>query len=243
MKNYFCLLFFLSFAASFSQAPKGKSYYLIDLDEKKLNSYDKRILDSLLPVYHKTKNDTLKLKALKYFSTVLSDEKIWVPYNDLLYSITKDRADTLNVFFNADALNNRGYEYQYLHNKTDSAVIFYNMALQKNKQIDNYIGRGTAINNLAYIYQHQGDISKSIELYSEADLLFTKSKYYDGLVSISINLGDIYFDNEDYLKAEDCFNKALIYSKKAATQFVLGNVYYQLGAINKHNHKNYHHHF
>lgn len=238
MKKYFCLLVLVfSFAAAFSQTPKGKSYYLIDLDQSILNSYDKHILDSLLPVYHKTTNDSVKLRALKYFSSVLSDERVWVPYNNLLYHITEGKSDTMSVLYNADALNNRGYEYQYLRNKLDSAIMFYNLSLQKNKQISNFSGIGTVLNNLAYIYQHQGNISKSIELYGEAENYFVKGKYYDGLVSISINLGDIYFNNEDYQKAEDCFNKALTYSKNAYGQYLLGNVYYQLGAINKHNQK------
>lgn len=230
------ILFLTLFSASFSQTQKGKSYYLINIDENIINSYDKHILDSLLPVFHKTTNDSVKLRALKYFSSVLSDERLWVPYNNLLYKVTEGKSDTMSVLFNADALNNRGYEYQYLRNKVDSAILFYNMAFHKNKQIENANGMGTVLNNLAYIYQHQGNITKSIDLYSEANTYFIKSKYYDGMVSISINLGDIYFDNEDYQKAEDCFNNALAYSSKASGQYLSGNVFYQLGAIKKHNH-------
>lgn len=236
MKKFLASLIILLvlFSVSFSQAQKGKSYYLIELDEAAINSYDKHLLDSLLPVYHQTKNDTVKLRALKYFASALSDEKIWVPYNNLLYNKTAGKKDTMSLLYYADALNNKGYEYQYLRNNLDSAIFFYKLSLETNKRINYNPGIGTVLNNLAYIYQHQGNINKSIELYNEANELFLKSNYYEGLVSIVINLGDIYFNNDDYDKAEECFNNALVYSQKAGTNYLLGNVYNQLGAIAKH---------
>ena len=238
MKNYFLSLFFVLLTVlSLGQAQKGKSFYLINLDEKSLNTYDKHLLDSLLPVYHTTKNDTNKLKVLKYFASALSDEKIWVPYNNLLYTITFGKTDTMSRTYNADALNNKGYEYQYLRNEVDSAIGFYNKALELNTSAGYAPGMGIVLNNLAYIYQQQGNLEKCIDLYNQADMLFTKSNYSEGLISININLGDIYFKNEDYTKAEESFKKALAFSNKTKSNFLLGNVYSQLGAIYRHKKK------
>lgn len=237
MKKYFYLLFFFSFVVSLSQTRKGKSYYLINLDERAINSYDKRVLDSLLPLYHKSNNDTLKLKVIKNFASALSDEKIWIPYNKLLYSLTVGKNDTLSLTFYADALNNKAYEYQYLRNQIDSAIYFYNQSLEASKKINSTSGMGIVINNLAYIYQQQGDLEKALELYTQADLLFTNNNYFEGLVSTNINIGDIYFKNEDYDKAEEKFKKALTLSKKTKLNYLLGNVYSQLGAIYRHKKK------
>ncbi len=236
MKKIF-VFFFLIFFVSLTQAQKGKSYYLIDLNEKALNAYDKHILDSLLPLYHKSNNDTLKLKVIKNFASALSDERIWIPYNTLLYSLTAGKNDTLSLTFYADALNNKGYEYQYMKNLQDSAIHFYNLSLEANRRINSSSGMGIVINNIAYIYQQQGNLEKAIELYNEADLLFTKSNYYEGMVSTNVNLGDIYFKNEDYAKAEESFKKALTLSNKTKLNFLLGNVYSQLGTIYKHKKK------
>lgn len=235
LKRLFCFLFlFGALCFNGSAQNKGRSFYIIDVDEAAINPYDKRLLDSLLPLYHKTKNNTEKLRILKYLSSTLSDEKIWVPYTDFLFEKTVGKNDTVSLLFYADALNNKGYEFQYLRNNIDSAIVFYNLSLETNKKINYNPGIGTVLNNLAYIYQHQGNINKSIELYSEANELFKKSNYYEGLVSVVINLGDIYFNNDDFDKAEECFNSALIYSQKAGMNNVMGNVYNQLGTIAKH---------
>lgn len=235
--NWFIFLFALYFTCPgvLMAQNKGKSYYIIDINEKALNTYDKHLLDSLLPIYHKSASDSVKLKVLKYFASVLSDEKIWVPYNNYLYSKTVGKSDTLSLLYYADALNNKGYESQYLKNNLDSAIVFYYKAVEINKKINYYAGLGTGLNNLAYIYQHQGNINKAIELYSEANTVFLKYNYYPGLASIGINLGDIYFNNDDFKNAEECFNNALVYAQKAKMDNVLGNVYAQLGAVAKHN--------
>jgi serine phosphatase RsbU (regulator of sigma subunit)/tetratricopeptide (TPR) repeat protein len=237
MKKILASLIFL-FSVSLSLAQKGKSYYLIDLDEKALNAYDKNLLDSLLPLYHKSNNDTLKLMALKYFANGLSDEKVWMKYNSLLFNLTDGKTDVLSIKFHADAFNNKGYISQYFKNNLDSAIIYYNNSLDLSMRVNHIEGIGIALNNLAFIYQHQGDLEKCIDLYSQADLLFTKNNYYDGLISVNINLGDIYFNNDDYGKAEECFKKALTLSQKTKTSMALGNVYNQLGTIYRHK-KNY----
>lgn len=235
IKKYgFILLLFALFSNSFGQKKRDKSFFLINLDESSLNAYDKYLIDSLLPIYHKTKNDTVKLNCIKGLAATLSDANIWVAYNDVLIDLTKNKSDSLSIAFYSDALNNTGYQYQYLKNNLDSAIYYYNLSYEISNKIQFFSAMGVALNNLAFIYQHRGAIEKSIELYSEAYKIFLKREYYAGITSTLVNLGDIYYRNEDFSKAEDNFQKALYYAEKIPGGFQLGNVYNQLAIINQH---------
>ncbi len=235
LKIKYFVFFFSVYFGLIAQNQKSKSYYLVSFDEKVLNSYDKYILDSLLPLYHKTSNDTLKFKILKNFSSALSDERVWIPYNNLLFDLTKGKTDSMSLLFHADALNNRAYQYQYLNNDLDSALYFYGLSCETAKLIGNKVSLGIALNNIAYIHQHRGNLEKCIVIYNESYKLFLEVNFFQGIISSMVNLGDIYYKNEDYTKAEECFNKALKHALEDKQNFLIGNVYYQLATIQRHN--------
>ncbi len=231
----FITLFSL-YSSLFSQNKYDKNFYLIDIQpDFVFEASDKHDVDSILKLYHATQNDTLRLYYLRVFAEGLTNEYLWTRYNKYLYNCSLAKNDSLYKFYKACAINNLGYESQYIKNDLEAAKKSYHESYEIFKEIRNGSGLGVEINNLAYLYQHEGNIQKSVELYTEAGNLFEKLNQPLGLTSIYINLGDIYFKNDELEKAGEFFNKALIYAQKADQKPAIANVYNQLGAI--HNRK------
>ncbi|MES2763048.1 MAG: tetratricopeptide repeat protein [Bacteroidota bacterium] len=235
--SFLLILFFLC-AHLFSQNKYDKSFYLIDIKaDFVFDPSEKHNLDSLLQIYHATKNDTTQLQYLQFFSERLTSEYLWTSYNRYLYEYSSRKNDSLYKCFKAYALNNLGYESQYIKNNLEDAKKFYYQSYEIFKALKHVGGIGAEINNLAYIYQHEGNTQKALELYTEAGLFFEKQKLALGLTSVYINLGGIYYKNDDFEKAEEFFNKALVYAIKTDQKSVIANAYFQLGTINsKNNH-------
>lgn len=224
---------FFSFTSQSQSQKSGKSYYLIDsVEPAKLIDYDKYLLDSLLSSYHSATNDTVRFNAIKGLSESLNDQQLWPKYNNLLYNMTKARNDSLGMVFYANALNNLGYESQYLKNDIIKALDYYNLSYSVFEKINFESGMAVELNNLAYIYQHQGNIEKSIDLFSKVEAIFRKLNNPLGQASAMINLGDIYYNNNETETAEDYFKKALVFAQATNNEQVVANVYNQLGSIN-----------
>jgi serine phosphatase RsbU (regulator of sigma subunit) len=224
--------FFLFWKDVPAQQTYPKSFYLIDI--KPAYVFDpstKHVVDSALKVYHKTGNDTVKLHCLQFFSENLEDPQLWTAYNKYMYNYCLPKKDSLHVYCTATALNNMGYEQQYIHNDLKAAKNYYRQADTLYRAINNYGGVGVIINNLAYISQHEGNLQEAIDLYVEAGKMFEKENQPLGLTSIYINLGDIYFQNDELNNAEAFFKKALVYAQKTKQETVIANVYNQLAAV------------
>ena len=234
----FLVVLLTLFFALGSQNKYDKAFYLIDIgNDFVFDPVDKHDVDSILKLYHGTENDTLKMYYLRVFSEGLTNEYLWTRYNRYLYKYSLAGDDSLYKFYQACAINNIGYEAQYIKNDLESAKKNYQESYELFKEIKNGSGLGVEINNLAYLYQHEGNIQKSVELYTEAGKLFEKLNQPLGLTSVYINLGDIYFDNDEFEKAEEFFNKALGYAIQTDQKPAIANAYNQLGVIssNKNN--------
>lgn len=232
-RNGLTLLFLFLALVFFSQNKYDKRFYLIDIESDYVfNPSDKHDIDSVLKLYHGTSNDTLRMYYLRVFSEGLSTEYLWTRYNRLMYTRSLEKNDSLFKFYRGCALNNLGYELQYIKNDLEEAKKKYHEAYQVFKEINNGSGLGVEINNLAYIYQHEGNIQKAVDLYTEAGKFFERLNQPLGLTSIYINLSDIYFNNEELQKADEYSNKALVYAFRADQKLPIANVYNQLGAIN-----------
>jgi serine phosphatase RsbU (regulator of sigma subunit)/tetratricopeptide (TPR) repeat protein len=226
------VLFALMCSQVYAQQKYDKSFYLIDIKAGSvLDPGVKRDVDSILKLYHHSSNDTLKLNYLKLFSEGLEDPALWTAYNRYLYDYSSKKHDSLYVYYKATALLNMGYEQQFIYNNPDAAKTYYQRADTLFRGIHHDAGLGAALNNMAYLHQHEGNLQEAIEMYIEAGKLFEKEKQALGLTSIYINLGDIYFQNDELDNAETFFKKALVYSLKTGQENVVANVYNQLAAI------------
>lgn len=215
-----------------AQQKYSKSFYLIDIrPDFVFEPGDKHDVDSILKLYHRTNNDTLRLSYLRLFSEGLEEPLLWTRYNKYMYDYCKSKNDSLHICYRASALLNMGYEQQFIHNNLDAAKTYYRRADTLFRGIHHQAGLGVALNNMAYLHQHEGNLQEAIGLYVEAGALFEKQKQALGLTGIYINLGDIYFQNDELDNAEKFFRKALTYSLKTGQENVVANVYNQMGAI------------
>ena len=235
-KIIYSLTLFFAVSYLFSQNKYDKSFYLIDIkSDFVFDPAEKNKLDSLLKIYHHTKSDTIQLDYLQFFSEQLTSEYLWTGYNHYFYEYSCRKYDSVYIYHKGIALNNFGYESQYIKNDLEGAKKYYHQSYEIFKTIKHSGGIGAEINNLAFIYQHEGNIQKAVELYTEAGDFFEKQKLTKGLTGVYINLGTIYFKNDDLKKAEDFFNKALVYAIKTNDKLVIANAYLQLGTINSTN--------
>ncbi len=232
-KVSYLLILFFSCSCLFSQNKYDKSFYLIDIkSDFVFEPQDRHDVDSVLKLYHASKNDSMRMFYLRLFAEGLTNEYLWTRYNNYLYKYSITKNNKLFKSYQGLALNNLGYEAQYVKNNLVDAKKYYYQSYGIFKEIGYYDGIGAEVNNLAYIYQHEGNIEKSVELYTEAGKLFEKQNQPLGLTSVYINLGNIYFNNDDFEKAEEFFNKGLTYSIKTNQKSVIANANLQLGFIN-----------
>ncbi len=215
-----------------AQTKTGKDFYLIDIPENhQFHPEDKKLMDSILPLYHNSNIDTFKIYHLRILSEYVMDNALWPKYNSILYENVKDASDNFSLRMKASALNNMGYQKQYFDNNLDEAIKYYTEALAIFRKADYKTGIAIQLNNIAYIHQHKGDIIKCIQLYTEANSIFLKQNNHQGLVSTSINLGQIYRDNEDLQKAEEYYKLAYYYARLSANKTGQGASLNQLADV------------
>ena len=90
MKNFarYFLLFAVSISFTALSQTKDKNWLLIDsVKYEDINPANKPFLDSILTIYHKTTNDTVKLELLMILSDGIEDEPVWTRYNKLVYAM------------------------------------------------------------------------------------------------------------------------------------------------------------
>lgn len=238
VRKIIVILFILSPCLSFAQKT-GKDFYLLDsVKTEKLSNYDKRILDSLLTIYHKTTVDTVRIHMVRLISENLFDQDLWPRYNRLFFRLLEGRNDRFANIQRAYAYNNAGYESQYIKNDLFNAKKNYYDAYKIFEEYNDLNGLGAEVNNLGYIYQYEGNIGEAIRLYSKALNIFEKNKNSKGLATEYLNLGDVHLKNNEPEKAEQYFLKALMYVKRSNSEVfnssnIEANIYNELGVISR----------
>ena len=198
------------------------NFYLIDsLNIQKLSQHDKDLLDSVLKMYHATKNDTVRLKALEIISEKLWSPQ-WIQYNDLMHQYARRCLDEHSankqnqLFFRkilAIALNNKGF---YFDNQgmIAKAVDYYHKSLKIREAIGDIKGMAENFNNIGYIYQNQHDLELALEYYEKTLKLYEKLNDQSGIANTLNNIGSIYKEQGDYEKANEFNLKTLEIQKE-----------------------------
>src|ERR1035437_2888784 len=160
MKNTFLLFFFFITFSSYSQ--KEKNYFLVDsIKYEILSKNDKAVIDSILPLYHKAKQDTEKLSLLTVLIQNLNNETVWPKYNQLLYTRSQEllqdsklrsekEIKTIKKYF-ASALQDIGFQADNFEFNNLKALDYYEKALNIQEEIGDKHGASITINNMAVI--------------------------------------------------------------------------------------------
>lgn len=228
-KRLVCLLYALCLTSPFlfSQAEKNSNFYLLDsIDPGQLIEYDKNLLDSILTIYHKSDQDTIKMYALSMLAEKLGDEKLWPRYNDLLLKKSSEKNAKAFLDFRARAYNNLAYYYEHYKNDIHSALIYNYKALDLRKKIKDKQGVALSLNNIAYIYQNVGDINKAISFHLKALKIREEINNLSDIAYSLNNLGSIYLKQDEFDKAIEFYSKAMRIRKKIGDKKGLAESYH-----------------
>lgn len=217
-------LFFGGFSTQqyYAQNFADKEYYLIDsLNISEIGETDRVLLDSCLTLYHQTKNDTDKVKAILTIVEESWDENIWPKYNYWLHDYTlkqlkanPNKSITRKLsLVHASTINNIGY-LNSIKGNTPEALKFYLKSLEIQEEFNDQENIPTSLNNIGAIYNKFGDIPKALEYYHKS---LQRYKNYDneqGLAQTLNNIGHIYSSQGERDLSLEYFHRSLRLFKK-----------------------------
>ena len=170
-----------------------------------------KLIDSLNRAF-KVATDTQKVNVLNKLSSAY-----W--YSDALMTIKYARqsiALATQLEFDpgiAAGYNNIGVGY-YQQNKYDSAVAWYNKALEIHKRTANFRGEGFVLSNIGLIYWKQGLFTQSVEHYLRSLKIWQQHQLEAETSGIYENLGNVYNEQGDFDRALTSYQKAVTIQKK-----------------------------
>ena len=224
-----CLFFFFFVNLGHSQT-KNKDWLLVDgIDYAHLSGNDKQLLDSILPLYHKAKHDSVRLPLLNYFVENCIDEAVWPKYNDFMQRIAENGdGSKLYLIYQAAALNNIGYDADNKGNVI-KATEYYTKALTLREKAGDISGIAESTNNLGSLCSFQNDTKKSIYYYAKAVRLYQAIGDKKGAAESLNNLGSAY-NNLDKVDSAIMLNmQALSMQKEIGEELGMAGSYNNLG--------------
>lgn len=185
----------------FAQLKIGQSYI------KKLNL--EKASQLLLPILNeaeKNNNDSLKAAALQTIANLNRSEKN--------KPLTIKRANEAAVIHEKlKQWRELGLDYMIIgsmYKPTDTALTYYNKALELALTYQYKDLEFTAMNNTGVLYQLQGDIDKAREYYvKSAEIMETEPDEKYALCFSLLNIGHTYRKQNRWSEAEPWYNKAL----------------------------------
>lgn len=214
---------------TFSQV-KDKDWLLIDgVDYAKLHATDKYLLDSILPLYHKANQDSVRLSLLNSLIENCNDEALWPKYNDFMLKMAENgNGSNFYLIYQAAALNNIGYDSD---NKGDvnKAIDYYTRALKLREKAGDKKGIAESTNNLGSLYSYQNDTRAAIACYEKAVKLYEEIGDIQGSAQSLNNMGNGYNNIGNHQKAIEYNVKALHIQEKYNDKLGMSNSLDNLG--------------
>ena len=123
---------------------------------------------------------------------------------------------------------NMGLSFDY-RLKFDSAIHYYNIALEKYKKLGSVFWQGQTYVNLGIVNYYKGDFDLSVEHYFNAIAMFDSINYLPSISSIYINLGSLFQEKQDYNRSLYFLRKAIDINKELKDSSSLAAIYNNLG--------------
>jgi len=222
----------------------NKAHYLADsLDIEKLANSEKKLIDSALTIYHKSKNDTLKIDAINIIVEESWNDNVWPKYNEWVYNSTVEKLanNSINKKKNTEvkkfllknksgALNNYGVLY-FTQGDYVKAVESYLKSLKIKEVINDQKGIASIYNNLGGIHDNKGNSSRALSYYLKSLKIRETLDDKKGL-SISLNnVGQIYYNQGDVDKALFYFQKSFKANPNARNGYAKAAILNNIGTI------------
>jgi len=236
---------FLVVIKSIGQTYGDKKYYLVDsLDLEKVSSYDKKLIDSSLALYHNTEQDTSKIKAISIIVEEAFSLNVWPKYNHWLYTFVKNKLEdekgninTINpemIFFllesYARTINNKGILY-FDRGDFPKALTYYFLSLEIREEIDDKKGIAESFYNLGIAYNDQENFNQSLNYYIKSLELYELFNDKASMGNLFNNIGDIYLQQENTVLALEYFHKSLVINTSINYQRGIATVLRNIGLI------------
>ena len=247
MKKLYVILLFLVSGVP-ANAQKGKEYFLIDsINYEALAPGDKALIDSLLPLYHKALNDTMRIQCLDGLASNMNDDELWAQYNQRLYEkslamlrdsvrLGKEELIATKNYF-ANSLENLGY-LQNLRGEKAKALEYYEQGLRLYEKTGNKNGMSQTYNNMAIVFNEEGNITKALDYQLRALKINEEVKDKSLIANSYNNLARFTMDQGDTAKALTYLNKGIVILEEIGYTRGLAYSLANIGVIHR-NQKNY----
>ncbi len=241
MKNYLIIILLIIFSFNaFSNNRYNIKFYLVEgLNFDSIQPSDKALLDSLLNLYHKTNDDTLKLQYLDNIVENCYNDNVWPKYNDLLYDKSSEfihhehtEKELISIkSYISIALNNKAYFFQQFGN-IKKGIEYFMKSLKICEEIGDLKGQAQVLDNVAVLLEQSGASQdeivkyhrKALKLYQQTNRIKEESSSY-------VHIGYYYYKKNMIDSAIYFMKKGLDMKKELNDLRGLGNVCYNLSRI------------
>lgn len=197
-----------------------KEFYLIDpVKVQSYDDHDKRLVDSLLMIFHDEESDSIRLEILASILTNCSSldvMKDYLPVNLTEIQLACARGDIGNVnckYFSGGYLQNKGYVYD-MFDEVDSALVCYEKAKNIYTELNMPSELGVVYTQIGLIYSNKGLNEVALDyLKQSCEYVKSDSSFYYVLSSNYRKIGTILSDNEAYDEALYFFKQGLKYAR------------------------------
>lgn len=162
--------------------------------------------------------DSVRFKAINdfYENNTQSDPDSSLKLSTFHYKLAKQKKNRKEE---ARALNEKAIVFYMLGYKLDKINPVYQEVLGIYTELKNYNGLASTKNNLAGLFQQQGDYQSAINNFTDALALFKTQKNNMGVADVLNNIAGIYQSVELYKLALPYYNEAItIYRKEGAEE-------------------------
>ena len=221
-----------------SQNFADKDVYLVDsLDLSKISEYDKVLVDSCIKIYHKSKDEETKFKAIDHLINECWGEDVWPKYNEWLHQESNKKlkgklsAEHKKLFKSllSTAYNNKGYLADQ-HGKSDWAIKYYNKSFEIDKELNDQKGMAQILNNIGGVYLKKGEIEEALAVFVESLNIRENENDSLGISQSLANIAAIYGNQGDAEKSLEYLFRCITYVKENSYAR-LGLIYNNIGNI------------
>jgi len=125
-----------------------------------------------------------------------------------------------------------GLGYIYYSIDADTALYYYNAALEARQKVDDRYLVGGTLNTLGLVYYNfYHELEKAIEYFEEAAVVREEIGYWSGLGGTLSKLGEVYKYNGERESAIASFEKSYLVNQKAGDQFRMAEAKLNSGTI------------
>ena len=240
MNIYFVslLLLFGAFQSAYTQKFANKKHYLVDsLSIEKINTTERKLLDSCITIFHSVKSDTSKVSIINHLVESSYDNKLWPKYNTWIFKFCEQQLSKptttpeLLLYYSkakAGAINNFGYLNQ-IHGENAKAIDQYTKSMSIYKKMNDTIGVANALNNIGSVHYYTGNSIESLRLYHESLHLRKLINDNYGITNSLNNIGNIYRTKANYKEDIECFLESLKYRLLINDNSYTSTLYHNIG--------------